>query len=195
MVNGNVATAVNGLTAANDSEVTSDLASDVTPEVTRDGARDGARDAARDATRDAARDAAQDAMDVPATSGELTDVNGDSTPGRSGTATPTDPVAAELASLRHSLDHAVDLYEGYRESAAERALRITQLLTDLDERETRLAQLRSEVQQSTREHQQQLAAAVRRYRSLRQRRGVRLALRLAAAVKRVRGPSGRSPGS
>ncbi|MEQ4204235.1 hypothetical protein [Actinopolymorpha sp. B9G3] len=192
MVNGNVATAVNGLTAANDSDVTSDLASDVTPEVTRDGARDGARDATRDAAQDAARDAPPD---VPATSGELTDVNGDSTPGRSGTATPTDPVAAELASLRHSLDHAVDLYEGYRESAAERALRITQLLTDLDERETRLAQLRSEVQQSSREHQQQLAAAVRRYRSLRQRRGVRLALRLAAAVKRVRGPSGRSPGS
>jgi hypothetical protein len=181
MVNGDLATAVNGTTADNDTAVK--------PAVTRDVALEVTRDVALDVTREGA-------WDLPGRRGGPADLTDDSpADGRPETTTPTDPVAAELARLRRSLDHAVDLYEGYRESAAERALRITELLSDLDERETRLAQLRSEVQLRTREHEQQLAKVHRRYQSLRQRRGVRLALRLASVVKRVRGPSGRSLGS
>jgi hypothetical protein len=162
MVNGELATAVNGAaTADNDSVVTPD----VPPVLVDTSAADAAT--------------FRPSTDDPAISG------------RSGAESPADPVAAELASLRHSLEHAVDLYRGYRESAAERAQRITQLLTDLDEREATLTQLRDEVQRATREHQKQLEAAGRRYRRLCQRRSVRLALGLAAAVKKARGPRGR----
>lgn len=97
-----------------------------------------------------------------------------------------DPVAIELEKLRQRLEDSIELYQGYRDAAAERALRITQLVTKLNDRDAKLRQLEQQNRDLERKYKERLKAAEQRYQQLSRRRSVRAVILLASIVRLVR---------